>query len=91
MSNNIDSILARSNEILMRVRRQIAESPSYLSELVHPPSNPVAVPFAPTAISLDETAHSIQTAGDQPPEADETGRPSTNDEEAQRRIKECLL
>lgn len=86
--SNIDSILARSNELLARVRRQIDESPSYLSELIHPPSRPVAVPFAPTSISLDDTAHSIQTAGDQPPEADETSRPSANDEEAQRRLRE---
>lgn len=88
MSNNVDSILARSNELLMRVRRQIEQRPSYEYEYLHPPSHPVAVPFAPTAISLDETAHSIQTAGDQPPEADETGRPSTNDDEAQRRLRE---
>lgn len=85
---NTDSILARSNELLMRVRRQIEESPSFLSELVHPPNRPIAVPFAPTAITLDESAHSIQTAGDQPPEADETARPATNDEEAQRRLRE---
>ena len=86
--SNTDAILARSNELLQRVRKQIEDSPSFLADLVKPPKTPVAVPFAPTAISLDETGHSVQSAGDLPSGAASPKRTPANDEENQRRMRE---
>ncbi|OHS98634.1 hypothetical protein TRFO_34969 [Tritrichomonas foetus] len=90
MTDETESILARSNELLSRVRKQIEDSPSFLSQLLHPPRSPVAVPFAPTAISLDETGHSIQSAGEIPQAAGSPIRGPANDDETQRRLRSFL-
>lgn len=84
---NTDSIIARSNELLLRVRKQIQDGSSYLSDLVNQSQPPASIPFAPTTISLEDVANSVQTAGDHPPEAETTGQPSINDEETQRRLR----
>ena len=83
-----DEVLARSQELLERVKAQFAKGPSFLGEYMKSSATPTTVPFAPSAVSLDET-HLVQSAGSGVPEAPES--PTQNllaNEDTQRRLRE---
>ncbi|KAH0791657.1 coiled-coil and C2 domain-containing protein 2A isoform X2 [Histomonas meleagridis] len=72
-----NEVLARSNELLARVRQQINEGPTFLRELAQPQRTPVSVPFMPNTISLDESFRSTQDINESRPQPSQPQNEST--------------
>lgn len=88
--NDVNQTLARSSELLSRVKAQLNEGPSFLGDLLQASQPPTSVPFAPSQISLDDTTHSVQSAGGTPDAPDSPTRNLAADADAQRRIRELF-
>jgi coiled-coil and C2 domain-containing protein 2A len=79
----VDDALSRSRDLLMRVRQQLKQGSSYVSDLKEGMQPPIAVPFLSNSVSLEDGT--LRTDTPPPPTSTVIGEEAT-----QRRLREML-